>query len=93
MVCLPVREIIHSLKLIDFLLVHADKLWYKYYIQQRKNEREKVLKVFRANDCTFLFFSAGFSKIENIHSFRIGCPVLCRRNHSQKGPSVKNLLL
>ena len=33
MVCLPVWEIIHSLKLVDYLLVQADKLWYNYYIK------------------------------------------------------------
>ena len=31
MVCPPVREIIHSLKLVDYLLVQADKQWYNYY--------------------------------------------------------------
>ena len=28
-VCLPVGEIIHSLKLVDYFLVQADKSWYK----------------------------------------------------------------
>ena len=28
MVCLPVLEIIHLLKLVDYLLVHADKPWH-----------------------------------------------------------------
>ena len=32
MVCAPVREIIHSLKLVDYLLVKADKPWYNYYM-------------------------------------------------------------
>ena len=31
MVCPPVREIIHSLKLVDYLLIQADKPWYNYY--------------------------------------------------------------
>ena len=31
-VCLPVRKIIHSLKLVDYLHVHADNPWYNYYI-------------------------------------------------------------
>ena len=30
-VCPPVREIIHSLKLVDYLLVQADKPWLKHY--------------------------------------------------------------
>ena len=33
MVCPPVREIIHSLKLVDYLHVQADKPWYNYYIK------------------------------------------------------------
>ena len=32
MICPPVREIIHSLKLLDYLPVQADKPWYNYYI-------------------------------------------------------------
>ena len=31
-VCLPVRKIIHSLKLVDYLHVQADKPWYNYNI-------------------------------------------------------------
>ena len=31
-VCLPVRKIIHSLKLVDYLHVQADKPWYNYYV-------------------------------------------------------------
>ena len=31
-VCPPVRKIIHSLKLVDYLNVQADKTWYNYYI-------------------------------------------------------------
>ena len=31
-VCLPVRKIIHSLKLMDYLHVQADNPWYNYYI-------------------------------------------------------------
>ena len=30
-VCLPVRKIIHSLKLVGYLHVEADKPWYNYY--------------------------------------------------------------
>ena len=30
--CPPVLEIIHSLKLVDFLLVQADKTWFNCYI-------------------------------------------------------------
>ena len=28
----PVRKIIHSLKLVDYLHVQADILWYNYYL-------------------------------------------------------------
>ena len=28
----PVRKIIHSLKLVDYLHVQADKPWYNYYL-------------------------------------------------------------
>ena len=31
MVSAPVRKIIHSLKLVDYLLAQADKPWYNYY--------------------------------------------------------------
>ena len=31
-VCTPVRKIIHSLKLVDYLHVQADNPWYKYYL-------------------------------------------------------------
>ena len=30
--CPPVRKIIHSLKLVDYLHVQADNPWYNYYI-------------------------------------------------------------
>ena len=30
-VCPPVRKIIHSLKLVDYLHVQADNPWYYYY--------------------------------------------------------------
>ena len=32
MVFPPVREIIHSLKLVDYLHVQADNPWYNYYL-------------------------------------------------------------
>ena len=32
MICPPVREIIHELKIVGYLLVLVDKLWYNYYI-------------------------------------------------------------
>ena len=32
MVCLPVRVIIHSQKLVDYLRVQADKPGYNYYL-------------------------------------------------------------
>ena len=30
--CPPVRKIIHSLKLVDYLHVQADNPWYNYYV-------------------------------------------------------------
>ena len=30
-VCPPVRKIIHSLKLMDYLHIQVDKPWYNYY--------------------------------------------------------------
>ena len=30
--CPPVRKIIHSLKLVDYLNVQADNPWYNYYL-------------------------------------------------------------
>ena len=32
-VCPPVRDIIHSLKIVDYFLVQEDKPWYNYYIK------------------------------------------------------------
>ena len=34
-VCPPVRKIIHSLKLVDYLHVQPDKPWYNYYIAKQ----------------------------------------------------------
>ena len=31
-ICPPVRKIIHSLKLVDYLHVQANNPWYNYYI-------------------------------------------------------------
>ena len=31
-VCLPVRKMFHSLKLVDYLHVQMDNPWYNYYI-------------------------------------------------------------
>ena len=31
--CPPVRKIIHSLKLVDYLHIQVDNPWYNYYIQ------------------------------------------------------------
>ena len=31
-VCPPVREIIHELRLVDYLHVQADNPWYNYYM-------------------------------------------------------------
>ena len=33
--CPPVRKIIHSLKLVDYLHVQADNPWYNYYIANK----------------------------------------------------------
>ena len=30
--CPPVRKIIHSLKLVDYLHIQADNPWYNYYL-------------------------------------------------------------
>ena len=38
MVYPPEREMIHSLKLVDYLLVQADKPWYSYNIVLTTNE-------------------------------------------------------
>ena len=34
-VCPPVRKIIHSLKLVDYLHVQADNPWYNYYLVRK----------------------------------------------------------
>ena len=34
-ICPPVRKIIHSLKLVDYLLLQADNPWYNYYLFTR----------------------------------------------------------
>ena len=38
MVCPPIREIIHLLKLVDYLLVKADKRWFNYYLYMHIEE-------------------------------------------------------
>ena len=51
MVCPPVQEIIHSLKLVDYLLIQVDKPLYNYYkyIVMDRSVEVSVLcnKVFR----------------------------------------------
>ena len=43
-VCPPVRKIIHSLKLVDYLHVQADNPWYNYYISNpAKTDLKKSL--------------------------------------------------
>ena len=44
MVCSPVQEIINSLKLVDYLLIQADKPWYRL--------RQDIM-----NDCVGLSFT------------------------------------
>ena len=34
-VCSPVRKIIHSLKLVDYLHVQADNPWYNFYVNKK----------------------------------------------------------
>ena len=41
-VCPPVRKIIHSLKLVDYLHVQADKPWYNYYLASMNTIGEKM---------------------------------------------------
>ena len=50
-VCPPIRKIIHSLKLVDFLHVQADNPWYNYYINVHEGHLKcKVhLKTFSGN--------------------------------------------
>ena len=47
MVCPPVREIIHSLKLLDYLLIQPDKPWYNYNLICKYNIKKKQLVKFR----------------------------------------------
>ena len=35
MVCPPVRKIIHSLKLVEYLQVQAGNQWYNYYVKDK----------------------------------------------------------
>ena len=37
-VCPPVRKIIHSLKLVDYLHVQADNPWYNYYVSHETGD-------------------------------------------------------
>ena len=39
----PVRKIIHSLKLVDYLHVHADNSWYNYYLASLLNSSATYL--------------------------------------------------
>ena len=45
MVCLPVREIIHELKLVDYLHVQTDTQWYNYYIASHRIVKQIVDKI------------------------------------------------
>ena len=42
MVCPHVREIIHTQKLVGYLLVQPDKPWYKYYLSTEIKHRERL---------------------------------------------------
>ena len=41
-VCPPVRKIIHSLKLVDYLHVQADNPWYNYYVYWFKYDKHFI---------------------------------------------------
>ena len=43
-VCPPVRKIIHSLKLVDYLHVQVDNPWYNYYITAGKKGAHRPCK-------------------------------------------------
>ena len=43
MLCPPVREIIHSLKLADYLVVQTDKAWYTYYVNEKAVSRNDTI--------------------------------------------------
>ena len=59
-VCPPVRKIIYSLKLVDYLHVQADNPWYNYYLTVllSKIQRQNLKKNF-------------FNETNNIKSLRI----------------------
>ena len=51
--CPPVRKIIHSLKLVDYLHVQADNPWYNYYVYPRLAFAafdEEAVKLFSIED-------------------------------------------
>ena len=45
-VCPPVRKIIHSLKLVDYLHVQADNSWYTYFLINTTNKSERTFSAF-----------------------------------------------
>ena len=46
--CPPVRKIIHSLKLVDYLCVQTDNPWYNYYIVRETNSICRAKQMFWA---------------------------------------------
>ena len=42
LVCPPIRKIIQSLKLVDYLHVQEDNPWYKYYLIDSKFREKKT---------------------------------------------------
>ena len=48
-VCSSIREIIHLLMLIDYLLVQLDKPWYNYYLPLGVYHMFSNLSTFREN--------------------------------------------
>ena len=49
--CPPVRKIIHSLKLVDYLHVQADNPWYNYYIYFALLIMGKIYLFLEVNNC------------------------------------------
>ena len=45
-VCPPVRKIIHSLKLVDYPHIQADKPWYNSYVTNGCNFMKLVLNIY-----------------------------------------------
>ena len=44
-VCPPVRKIVHSLKLADYLYVQADNPWYNYFLVRMSSQSQMMCVV------------------------------------------------